>query len=500
MNRNKRDGVKVAWEPVVYKPLKAMDPLPVEVDLISALQRINERVCATTDIEELLGGVCDEMGRILKVDRVHLALKAAQGPMFGKVDYEYRSSDKIVATLGVELPSEQDDEVIMDLVAVPPPLAVVDPLGNPKLGAGPRMVFQFMEVKSAMAGRLQYQGKILGVLCVHQCDEIRTWTSQEATFLSVVLSQLSIAIANSRMLKSMHAQHEELVSLHFKLEESHSALERVVEERTAQLRQANAELVAMVEELQQLDRLKTSFLDTISHELRTPINFITGFGSLLADGAYGELAPPAGDAVEKILEGAERLIHLVDDLLDQSKMERGHLRIQAERFDYRGLVGAIAKEFMPLMLAKDLHFDIDLPADIPRPMADPDRVHQVLRNLLSNAQKFTPEHGAVHLSVCVEGNNLVTEVHDTGIGIPKDSHTRIFERFYQVDNTRTRNFGGTGLGLAIVKGLVEAMGGHIEVDSAPGKGATFRFSLPLPQGRTRQEVRPHGQANAHRIR
>lgn len=497
--RGKRTDVKVIWEPVVYKPLKAMDPLPVEVDLISALQRINEKVCATTDLEDLMMGVCDEMGRILKADRVHLAIKTPGGDNFGRIDYEYRSCDEIVPTLGAELPSEQNDEVMMDLVAVPPPLAVIDPLGNPKLPPGPRAVFQYMQVKSAMAGRLQYQGKILGVLCVHQCDRVRTWTSQEATFLSVVLSQLSIAIANARMLKSMQAQHDELVTLHFKLEESHSALERVVEERTAQLRQANAELVGMVEELQQLDRLKGSFLDTISHELRTPINFITGFGSLLADGAYGELTDPAQDAVNKILEGAERLIHLVDDLLDQSKMERGHLRIQPERFDYKGLVGAIANEFAPLMQAKRLQFEVDCPVELPRPTADPDRVHQVLRNLLSNAHKFTPANGTVRLSVRADGRRLITEVSDTGIGIPKEAHERIFERFYQVDGTRTRNFGGTGLGLAIVKGLVEAMGGRIEVDSALGTGATFRFTLPLAEGRSRQEVR-HGQAHAHRAR
>jgi signal transduction histidine kinase len=491
--------MKVVWQPVVWQPLKAMDPLPVEVDLISALQRINEAVCATTDIDTLLAGVCDEMGRILKADRVHLALKSTNTAIFGTVDHEYRRSESIVPTLGGELPSEQADEVVMDIVAMPPPLAVLDPLSNPKLKEGPRKVYEYMQVKSAMAGRLMYQGKILGMVCVHQCDHVRQWTSQEATFLSVVLSQLSVAIANARMLKSMQAQHEELVSLHFRLEESHSALERVVEQRTAQLRQANAELVNMVEELQQLDNLKASFLDTISHELRTPINFITGFGSLLADGAYGDLPPQSQDAVDKILEGAERLIHLVDDLLDQSKMERGHLRIQPERFDYRALVGQIALEFEPIMQEKGLFFELDLPVDLPQPFADPDRVHQVLRNLLSNAQKFTPTHGSVRLGVRVEGRRLITEVQDTGIGIPVDAQQRIFERFYQVDGTRTRNYGGTGLGLAIVKGLVEAMGGGIDVASKPGQGATFRFTMPLVEGRTRQEAK-HGKDPAHRAR
>ncbi|HEY9721449.1 MAG TPA: GAF domain-containing sensor histidine kinase [Oscillatoriaceae cyanobacterium] len=470
---------RFAREPVVYKPLIAMEPLPVEVNLISALQEINERICSTTDLDELLQGICDEMGRILRADRVHLALKDPRRKAFGTIGYEYVSGGDVPATRGAELPSEHEDEVMMDLVATPPPLAVVDPLGNPKLPAGPRMVFEAMRVKSAMAGRLQYQGKVLGVLCVHQCSEVRQWSQQEATFLSVVLSQLSIAVANARMIRSMEAQHQELVSLHFKLEESHALLERQVTERTAQLREANTELVGMVEELKQLDQMKSAFLDTISHELRTPINFITGFGSLLADGAYGDLSDQAQGAVSKILTGAERLIHLVDDLLDQSKMERGQLRISPEAIDYVALVERLRAEFLPLIESKHQQLDVQLPEALPLVYADPERLHQVLRNLLSNANKFTPEGGRIGLRVTLSDGQFCTEITDTGIGIPKQAQQRIFDRFYQVDNTRTRNFGGTGLGLAIVKGLVEAMHGQILVDSDVGQGARFRVCLPL---------------------
>lgn len=476
--KSSKVSLNVIREPVVYEPLLAMEALPVEVDLITSLQEINEQICSTTDIEELLHGIVEEMGRILKADRVHMALKSAQGPDFGTIGYEWLSGEEIPATLGGTLPSEEVDEVMMDLVATPPPLAVLDPDQNPRVPEGPRKIYNFMQVKSAMAGRLQYQGKILGIVCVHQCDRVRTWSRQEATFFSVVLSQLSIAIANARMIKSMQAQHQELVSLHFKLEESHQSLERQVEERTAQLREANAELVGMIDELKKVDQMKSSFLDTISHELRTPINFITGFGSLLADGAYGDLSPQAEQAANKILAGAERLIHLVDDLLDQSKMERGHLRIVPTRFDYHALVERTISEFRPLVASKEQTFELALPKRMPIMFADPDRVHQVLRNLLSNAHKFTPEGGHIRLAIKSTRHGIVTEVTDTGIGIPVEVQDRIFERFFQVDNTRTRNYGGTGLGLAIVKGLLEAMGGSIEVDSKPGHGATFRFLLP----------------------
>lgn len=467
-----------AWEPVVYKPLRAMAALPVEVDLITALQRINERIISATELDDLLAGACEEIGRILKVDRVHLALSSGGREAFGRIGYEWLSSTQVVPTLGAELPSEDDDEVMMDLVATAPPLAVVDPLGDPELPAGPRAVFGAMGVRSAIAGRLQYQGKILGVLCAHQCDRARHWTSQEATFMSVVLSQVSVAVANARMIKSMQAQHQELVNLAFRLEESHASLERQVADRTAELREKNEALAAMVKELKQLDQLKSQFLDTISHELRTPINFITGFGSLLADGAYGELGQEARGAVGKVLEGADRLLHLVDDLLDQTKLERGHLQVEVVPFALGPLVERLASEFRPLMEAKEQRFEVRVATATPVVTNDPERVHQIVRNLLSNAHKFTPAGGTVRLAAGPTNGGVLIEVEDSGIGIPAEAQARIFDRFYQVDNTRTRHFGGTGLGLAIVKGLLDAMGGSIEVESTPGRGARFRVFLP----------------------
>ncbi|MFP5504100.1 MAG: sensor histidine kinase, partial [Candidatus Sericytochromatia bacterium] len=250
----------------------------------------------------------------------------------------------------------------------------------------------------------------------------------------------------------------------------------------------------MVDELKKLDQLKSAFLDTISHELRTPINFITGFGSLLEDGAYGELPDPAQEAVTKIMGGADRLLHLVDDLLDQTKIERGHLDIQAGSFDYIQLLRRLEADMLPLVMASEHQLAVRLPRTLPPMTGDADRVHQVLRNLLSHAIKFTPAGGRIGLTVKREGDSVITEVSDTGIGIPAEASARIFDRFYQVDHSRTRTYGGTGLGLAIVKGLIEAMGGTIEVDSVPGKGSTFRFALPLQQpSPSSKEVPDHGQ-------
>lgn len=465
-------------EPVVYHRLVAMEAMPVELELISALQEIHERIAEGGELGALLDDVCGAIGRILGADRVHLALKGTDSNVFGRIDHEWCSCPEINRTLGGMLPSEQEDDVVLDLVATPPPLAVIDPLNNPKLAAGPRQLFEAMQVKSSLAGRLQFQSRVLGLLCVHQCDRVRHWTRQEATFLSVVLGLLGLAIANNRMIQSMQAQHQEMVSLHFRLEESHQQLEAQVAERTAQLREANETLTAMLDELRQLDQLKSGFLDTVSHELRTPIHFITGFGSLLNDGMYGELPEKAQGAVSKIMVGAERLMVLVDDLLDQSRLERGKLSVKAQAVDYAALLRRMVEDFQPLVSAKGQCLTLDFPEAMPPLYADPERTHQVLRNLLSNAVKFTPERGEIRLTVSREGDMLKTVVADNGIGIPKEAQAQIFERFYQVDHGPTRSYGGTGLGLAIVKALVAAMSGRLSLESAPGQGSRFIVELP----------------------
>ena len=164
-------------------------------------------------------------------------------------------------------------------------------------------------------------------------------------------------------------------------------------------------------------------------------------------------------------------------------LQRGELSVNPVWFDYRELVHQVADDMGPVVTSRGQRLELALPKKMPQLHADPARIHQILRNLLSNASKFTPEGGTVRIAIKATRDALVTEVSDTGIGIPPEALDRVFDRFYQVDNTRTRNYGGTGLGLAIVKGLLESMGGQIEVRSELGQGSTFRFALPLAVGK-----------------
>jgi PAS domain S-box-containing protein len=247
--------------------------------------------------------------------------------------------------------------------------------------------------------------------------------------------------------------------------------ERQREEREEALRDTNAQL-------RQADRYKDEFLSVISHELRTPLNFITGFASILDDALFGPLNERQHEAVAKILNGAERMLMLVDDLLDYAKIQSGMLELQPAPTAYAPLVGETIALLQPLARNRQLTLDalIDAPGQA---LIDGARVAQVLSNLLSNAIKFSAPGGHIRVSARLQGPDLLTEVSDTGPGIRPDDLPRLFTRFQQLDMSRTRQAGGTGLGLAICKALVEAHGGQIGVTSELGHGSTFWFRLPL---------------------
>jgi PAS domain S-box-containing protein len=244
---------------------------------------------------------------------------------------------------------------------------------------------------------------------------------------------------------------------------------------------AEAELRQAYDELKAADRYKDEFLSVISHELRTPLNFIIGFASVMYDGVDGPLTQGQHDHLGKILEGSDRMLALVDDLLDFAKLQAGKFQVDCRPTAYAPLVHNVISSLAPLAEAKQIRLVKDVQANVKLEI-DGQRIVQVLMNLLSNAIKFTPAEGQIVVRAYVEGGALVTEVKDTGLGIVPADLPRVFEKFKQVDMSATRQAGGTGLGLSIAKALVEAHGGTIGAISDPGHGSTFWYRLPLAQG------------------
>ena len=234
----------------------------------------------------------------------------------------------------------------------------------------------------------------------------------------------------------------------------------------------------MTAELRKADQAKDEFLSVISHELRTPLNFIMGFGSILQDEIPGALNPKQQEYLGKMLNGVDRMLILVNDLLDFAKIQAGKLDLLPTRTDFVPLAEEVHATMKPLADQKNLTLALDLPEHLIL-VADGPRLVQVLTNLIGNAIKFTPAGGRIVLRSRFDGPDLLTEVSDTGIGISPEDLPKLFTRFKQLDMSSTRRVGGTGLGLSISKAIVEGHGGSIGVQSETDKGSKFWFRVPV---------------------
>ncbi len=255
-------------------------------------------------------------------------------------------------------------------------------------------------------------------------------------------------------------------------------LDRLAENR-ARLARQNAELEAAYREIETSNRLKSEFLSTMSHELRTPLNAVIGYSGLLLEGIGGDIDDEARLMISRIEDSSHRLLRLINDVLDLSKIEAGRLVLVENRFAVRELLNTLGEQTR-VLVKPGVRFAILIAPDVPAEMyGDKDRIAQIVVNLLSNAFKFTAA-GQVTLDTRYEQRTLMVEVRDTGIGIPPHALQFIFDEFRQVDGSAARVYEGTGLGLSIVKKLTEAMGGQVQVSSKLGVGTTFTVVLPLP--------------------
>jgi len=257
-----------------------------------------------------------------------------------------------------------------------------------------------------------------------------------------------------------------------------TAIIRDVTERNKMQREYTLQLEERNREIERANGLKSEFLASMSHELRTPLHTIIGFSELLGEELQGPLNDKQKRFVGHIHKDSLHLLELINDILDLSKIESGNLALRVEAFDFATVVTESLATVRGLADAK--HHVIKTSINVPNAIvADRLRVKQILVNLLSNAVKFTPDKGRIDVEASVRHGSVHLSVADTGIGIPREEHAAIFDKFHQVGATTKGVREGTGLGLAITKHLIEEHGGTITVESAPGKGSRFTFAIPL---------------------
>ncbi len=323
--------------------------------------------------------------------------------------------------------------------------------------------------------------QLLGVLNVGNSSKV-TLNEDELNMLATVAHQMALAIDKSHLYEAV-SQHAE-------------QLEKVVEERTDELAHAYDEVKAALERAKEADRVKSLLLSTVSHELRTPLATIKGNTSLLLE--HHRQMPPdlLAEHLRDIEEETDKLTELISNLLDMSRLEGGTLHIQREPL--------ILPEVLESAVDKarvrwsNHPISLDVPDRLPLAFGDRRRVEQIVANLLNNAAQYSPARSPIEVKLRSHPEGLVISVADHGSGIAPEYLERIFERFYQIDQTGDSQRGGIGLGLSICRGLVEAHGGRIWVTSEVGKGSTFSFSLPkAPPSVTSQTKRNRRERERH---
>ncbi len=243
-----------------------------------------------------------------------------------------------------------------------------------------------------------------------------------------------------------------------------------------------------IENLYKADRMKDEFLANTSHELKTPLNGILGIAEAMLDGAAGRITADQQARLAMILSSGNRLLYLVNDILDASRLKHHDISLRSEPVDLRQITDIVILLAKPLLSGKSLELENHIGADLPPALGDENRLQQIMYNLIGNAIKFT-ESGKISVDAAVAGELLEVTVADTGIGIPEDMTVTIFEPYKQADASISRMYGGTGLGLSITKQLVELHGGSVCVHSEVGRGSQFVFTLPTSRGKTRSAPR-----------
>lgn len=318
-------------------------------------------------------------------------------------------------------------------------------------------LLDLLKVESFLSAPIVVREEPVGFLIIGNTSMYGKTGKDDTDLVSMLSGLIGTAIENAKLYTELFSSHREL--------------ERRVAERTKELEDLN-------EDLKNLNKMKSDFISSVSHELRTPLTSIKGYASILMTGKLGDVLPAQKERLEKIDKHSNSLVHLINNLLDIARIESGKIQMELKDISIEELLDSIIDIITPQIKEKNISLKINSKIKFDKIKADHSQIERVFLNLLSNAVKFTPEKGVVTVFIEETDDVIQFSVEDTGIGIPPQDMSKVFQEFFRADNALDQKIKGSGLGLSLVKKIVEAHKGKIWFNSELGKGTRFTFTLP----------------------
>ncbi len=405
--------------------------------------RVNESLTTTTDLRSLLERISHEIGNTLKSEQTFFYISTDDDHYISAGTQHHRQLPKADADKLGELCGTTGDIVIASM------LEPDDEVRRLMLSHRIELILPLIE-----------SNKIIGYLCLGEHRSNSGYTNRDVKALNAVSDEIAIAIQNALAVQEIR--------------EFNSTLQQRIENATKELRASNSIL-------RQLDKTKDEFVGMASHQLRTPLTSVKGYISMVLEGDAGKVSDMQRKFLEEAFMSSERMVRLIDDFLNVSRIQNGKFMIDKHEVDLSKVVEQEIDSLQPSAKMRNLKFIYNLPKDFPLLNVDEGKIRQVIMNFADNALYYSHDNTSITINLFVDGKDVVLTVKDTGIGVPINEQSQLFSKFYRASNARKQRPDGTGVGLYLAKKVIDAHNGKIIFLSIEGKGSMFGFRLPIKQ-------------------
>lgn len=410
------------------------------------LIRVGRILTSTTELQDILSKVGQEICQTLKANGSLFLVFRDDGP------------DELVGE-GVDREFSEEELAVLASIsgATKGGLLIVDRLGVSGAPDNKKLRTLLSKRHISLVLPLISADRTIGYFMLGE-HMSGVYGQQDTEALEAIANELVIAVQNARSVQA--------------LRDLNANLEQRIVDATKELRKNN-------DQLRQADEAKDEFVSMASHQLRTPLTSIKGYISMVLEGDAGEITPMQKKLLEEAFTSSERMVHLIGDFLNVSRLQTGKFVLDPRLTDLADLVEEEVDGLKETAKARLLKLEYRKPSLMPSLYIDDGKIHQVIMNFLDNAIYYSMEHTTITVRLAVEGSDVVFEVHDTGIGVPKKEQVRLFTKFFRATNARKQRPDGTGIGLFLAKKVILSHGGTMVFESAEGKGSTFGFRLPI---------------------